>query len=195
VLLVDRHADTRFMYEEYLGLAGWIADHAEDGQVAWHKTRSIHYDAIVTETRLASIDGYDLCRHLKHDGMTAAIPIVVVTGDALDADVARARHAGADTVLLKPCLPQVLMHELNRQLANPSQRAAAATPPNGTCTVHGALATCSDAPLQLCPRCNGPLVCGNPGTTVIRGRRERWQEHLCPRGCGTFRFSQSLSTR
>jgi DNA-binding response OmpR family regulator len=175
------------MYEEYLIFARWLADHAEDGQVAWQKTRSIYYDAIVTETRLASIDGYDLCRQLKHDGMTAATPIIVVTGDALDADVARARHAGADTVLLKPCLPHVLMHELNRQLANTFQRGTTSSV-DGAGVGHGALATHSEAPLRLCPRCNCPLVYDNHRTSAVRDCRERWEDYLCPRGCGTFRY-------
>ena len=116
-LIVDRDADTRCMYADYLQFARWNSDEVGDGRDGLIKGLTGDYDVIITETRLPSIDGYDLCRILKHDWITAAVPIVFLTGDALPRDVDRAYRAGGDVVLIKPCLPDRLLAELNRQLA------------------------------------------------------------------------------
>src|SRR5947209_1088143 len=104
VLLVDRHADTRSLYAQYLKLEGFDVEEAEDGREALAKALARPNNAIVTEPRLSGIDGYQLCDLLRRDSATAATPLLVVTGDAMTADIDRARAAGATAVLVKPCL-------------------------------------------------------------------------------------------
>src|SRR3978361_1484385 len=116
-LVVDRDADTRRMYAQYLEFASWVVEEAADGDAALTLAFTRRHDVIVTANRVGLISGRDLCRILKHDPATSMTPIVFVTGDAFKADVVRARHAGADVVLSKPCLPERLLLELNRQLA------------------------------------------------------------------------------
>jgi len=116
-LLVDRDRDTRQMYAEFLKRSAFDIDEAEDGREALAKAISRVPDVIVTETRLAGINGFDLCHLLRSDSATCEIPIVVVTGDAFEVDVQRAAAMGADTVLTKPCLPDCLTDEIRRLLA------------------------------------------------------------------------------
>ena len=111
-LLVDRDADTRQMYAEYLKLGSWRVDEASDGREALAKAISLRPDIIVTETRLPGIDGIALCELLRRDVATNTVPVVFVTGDAYPADIERATSAGGDLVLTKPCLPDHLMAEL-----------------------------------------------------------------------------------
>src|SRR5438552_681074 len=116
-LLVDRDPDTRKMYAEYLRLsAACETDEAADGREALAKAMARHPDVIVTETRLPGINGIDLCTLLRRDTSTSAIPIIFVTGDAFEIDVKRAERAGADAVLTKPCLPEILLAEIRRVL-------------------------------------------------------------------------------
>jgi CheY-like chemotaxis protein len=49
-----------------------------------------------------------VCRALKADPLTKAIPIIVLTGHALGGAEASAKAAGADHYLTKPCLPEEL---------------------------------------------------------------------------------------
>jgi DNA-binding response OmpR family regulator len=117
-LLVDRDADTRKMYAEYLTMsAGCETDEAEDGREALAKAISRHPDVIVTETRLPGLSGFDLCALLRRDTSTSRIPVIFVTGDAYETDVKRAHRAGADIVLTKPCLPDQLLAEMHRLIA------------------------------------------------------------------------------
>lgn len=116
-LLVDRDADTRLLYAEYLRQSAYEVEEAEDGREALAKAIARVPSVIVSETRLPGMSGYDLCRVLRSDLSTEFVPIVVVTGDAGPSDLKRAEDAGADTVLVKPCLPDRLGVEIQRLLA------------------------------------------------------------------------------
>ncbi|MDQ6680491.1 MAG: ATP-binding protein, partial [Pseudomonadota bacterium] len=59
-------------------------------------------DLILLDMHLPDIDGLDLLRHLKADRLTAHIPIVVVSADALAQQIAETLEAGAQRYLTKP---------------------------------------------------------------------------------------------
>jgi len=116
-LLVDRDADTRLLYAEYLRQSAYEVEESEDGREALAKAIARVPSVVITETRLPGMSGYDLCRVLRSDLSTVSVPIVVVTGDSGANDLKRAEDAGADAVLVKPCLPDRLGAEMQRVLA------------------------------------------------------------------------------
>src|SRR4029453_10953210 len=111
-LIADRDPDTRRTYVEFLRRSDYRIEQADDGRDALAKVFSQQPDIVVTETHLPGINGFDLCALLRRDTATRTIPIVLVTGDALAADVQRAETAGADGVLAKPCRPETLLAEM-----------------------------------------------------------------------------------
>jgi two-component system, cell cycle response regulator DivK len=113
-LLVDRDADTRRMYAEFLKSGGCEIAEAEDGREALAIAMTHHPDVVITETRLPGLSGFDLCGLLRRDAATSMIPIIFVTGDVLESDLRRAQRSGADAVLNKPCLPDRLLREVRR---------------------------------------------------------------------------------
>jgi CheY-like chemotaxis protein len=121
VLLVDDAADNRMMYAEYLRAQHFRAieiDNAADA-LALGSTA----DAVVVDIRLpGSFDGLELVRRLRSDGRTQNMPIVVLTACAFETDRIRAREAGCDAFLSKPCLPDTLVIELRRALAQRMRR-------------------------------------------------------------------------
>jgi CheY-like chemotaxis protein len=117
VLLADRDADTRTMYAEYLRQSAYEVAEAEDGRDALAMAISRHPTVVVTATRLPGMSGLELCRLLRTDALTNAIPIIVVTGDAYPKNLKLAKAAGADAVLVKPCLPAQLAAEIRGVLA------------------------------------------------------------------------------
>jgi two-component system cell cycle response regulator DivK len=108
VLLVESHDDTREMYADYLrryGFAVTTAGTTDDGL-----RRARDADVIVTEIRVhGSFDGLELVGRLRSGGETKQTPIIVLTACAFDADQKRARAAGCNAFLPKPCLPERLI--------------------------------------------------------------------------------------
>ena len=68
------------------------------------------------------MDGWEATRRLKADPRTKHIPVIAVTGHALEGDAERARQAGCDGVIAKPCLPEDLVGEVRRVIAARTRR-------------------------------------------------------------------------
>ena len=111
VLIVEPSQELRELFCEYLESAGYRVDVATDGEDALRKAIAAHPVAVVTETRLARLDGYSLCRQLRQE---PALPIVVVTTAASRSQVARAYDAGANVVITKPCFPDEIVAAVQR---------------------------------------------------------------------------------
>jgi two-component system, cell cycle response regulator DivK len=104
VLLVEDDPQGRRLYADWLSLAGFRVEQAHNGLQALERARETMPDVIVTDLHIPGIDGFELARQLRLDVRTRAIPVLAVTGyAAFAADPERARRAGCDAVLPKPC--------------------------------------------------------------------------------------------
>ena len=72
---------------------------------------------ILVDIMLPGMDGFEVCRRLKADPLTAAIPLIILTG-LTDTNLnAKAFRAGADLALTKPFEPEKLIATLRAALA------------------------------------------------------------------------------
>jgi two-component system cell cycle response regulator DivK len=117
ILMVDDFHDNREMYAAYLRFAGFIVDEAVTGMEAIEKAVATSPNLIVMDLSLPGMDGWEATRRLKMDPKTKHIPIVVVSGHALEDSVRAAKVAGCDAFLRKPCLPQALLAEVKKLLS------------------------------------------------------------------------------
>jgi CheY-like chemotaxis protein len=106
VLLVEDDRDTREMYSYYLSHSGMRVTEARTGRRALEQARRHTPDVVVTDIAMPEMDGLELSRRLRANQTTHDVPIIAVSGQASD----RARQAGADVVLDKPCEPDQLLH-------------------------------------------------------------------------------------
>jgi CheY-like chemotaxis protein len=109
VLLVEDHEDTREMTILYMGTKGIRVETAVTGLQAIMKAQELQPHVIVMDLGLPGMDGWEATRHLKSDPRTKRIPIVALSGHALRSDESRAREAGCDVYLRKPCTPDDLI--------------------------------------------------------------------------------------
>lgn len=115
VLVVDDLDDTRELFAMFLRDAGYIVDEARDGEDALAAVIVHRPDAIVMDIAMPRLDGVEATRRLKEDPRTASIPIVIVTAHATKSEASRARAAGADAVLTKPCFREDLVAEVAKR--------------------------------------------------------------------------------
>ena len=114
-MLVQPERDDRDMYAEYLSHRGLTPLCVQEADAALRLARRA--DVIVTGLLLPGpIDGYALIGRLRQSTGTRNIPIVVLTGCAWTSEEARARSAGCDVFLSKPCFPDMLLREIRRML-------------------------------------------------------------------------------
>jgi CheY-like chemotaxis protein len=116
ILLVDDAEDTREIYALSLSFEGFRVETAADGSEAIAKCRALLPDIVVLDLGLPAMGGLDVCRQLKDDPRTAAIPVIVLSGRDPATMAPEAKVAGAAAYLFKPCLPETLRDQIARLL-------------------------------------------------------------------------------
>jgi two-component system, cell cycle response regulator DivK len=116
VLVVEDDPATRQLYAETLAREGFATDQAHNGHQALAKAFDARPDLVLMDIAVPGLDGIELCRKLRADARTRSVPVLAVTGYEDRHYDDRARLAGADLVLLKPCDPERLLREARRLL-------------------------------------------------------------------------------
>ena len=119
VLVVEDDLETRHFYTEVLARSGFQVDQAHNGHQALEKAFACTPDLVLTDIAVPGLDGIELCQRLRADARTSDVPVLAVTGYGDRAYPDRARLAGADHVLIKPCQPELLVSEARRLLGRP----------------------------------------------------------------------------
>lgn len=122
VLVVDDVAHGREIFAEYLEFRGFRVATAADGLEALDKAFELLPDVILMDLSLPELDGWEATKRLKSDDRTKAIPVIALTAHALVSAHDKAKAAGCDSVVTKPCVPKDLEAEVRRQLAARSAR-------------------------------------------------------------------------
>ena len=118
VMIVEDYPLAREMYRVTLEYAGFDVVEAADGVEALLRVRDIVPDLILMDLSMPLMDGWEVTRHLKSDGRTMGIPIVVLSARNCDDLEAKAKRAGCVALVTKPCLPSDLVKEIQRFISN-----------------------------------------------------------------------------
>ncbi len=119
VLLVEDDAETRLAYRALLEHAGWSVHEAGDGEQALRMVDSALPCVAVIDISIPGVDGWEMTRRLKLDERTREVPVLLVTGHALDEDRQRARDLGCSGYLVKPVSPSRFVEEVERLVEKP----------------------------------------------------------------------------
>jgi CheY-like chemotaxis protein len=121
VLLVEDHVDTREMYAEFLRASFEILE-AGDGSEAIELARQRPPSVVVTDLSLPGMDGFELIAHLRRQPATRTVPMVCLSGYSGLGQNERAREAGFDLIIQKPCLPDALGDAIRELLSGAQPR-------------------------------------------------------------------------
>jgi CheY-like chemotaxis protein len=111
-LIIDDDRDLVSLIRRTLEFtAGWEVHTALSGAAGIALARSAPPDVILVDVMMPEMDGYEVCRRLKADAATAALPVVLLTARR-DLDERLLAGTGAAGVLFKPFQPQDLAREI-----------------------------------------------------------------------------------
>ena len=129
VLVVEDEPDIRSLIVHHLERDGFRCRTAASGGEALARVRSAPPDLVVLDLMLPGMDGLEVCRRLRGDPATAALPIIMLTAKADEIDRVVGLEMGADDYLAKPFSTKELVARVRAVLrrARPGETARALT--------------------------------------------------------------------
>lgn len=121
ILVVDGDPATLRFVEVNLRLEGYAVDTASDGEQALAMVRAHPPDLVVLDVMIPGIDGLEVTRRLRADGVAAHVPIIILTAKSMTGDKVVGLAAGADDYVLKPFDPLELIARVRTTLRRTSE--------------------------------------------------------------------------
>lgn len=115
LLVIDDDAVTRQIIVAFLEKSGFLVHEEPSGKsgIEWFKKHKP--DLVLTDLRMPDIDGLAILSMVKD--VDASIPVIVISGMGMVADVAEALRRGAADYLVKPLVDiDVLVHSINKAM-------------------------------------------------------------------------------
>jgi len=158
VLIVEDERDIRDLVLFHLEREGFQVSSASSGEEALRQVRHASPDLVLLDLMLPAMGGLEVCRKLRQDPATAALPIVMLTAKGDEVDRVLGLELGADDYIVKPFSPKELLARVRAVLrrAKPAPGAAAIAigalaidPGTRTVTVQGAPLTLTHKEFEL----------------------------------------------
>lgn len=102
ILVIDDEKDIIELVSYNLSKNGFLVDFAVDGDAALKKLKENHYDLIILDLMLPTIDGFRLCNIIKNDQTLSHIPVIMLTARGDEFDKVHGFDMGADDYITKP---------------------------------------------------------------------------------------------
>jgi DNA-binding response OmpR family regulator len=124
ILVAEDDRDIADLITHYFTKQGWTAHIAGAGDDALAYAKRHPVDLVVLDLMMPGLSGLEVCRALRGDKNTEAIPIIMVTARADETDRILGLDIGADDYIAKPFSPNELVARV-RALLRRSKRGAA----------------------------------------------------------------------
>ena len=99
ILIVEDEESIADLEKDYLELSGFEVEVANDGEIGLKKGLEGEFDLIILDLMLPGIDGYQVCREIRH---TSDVPIIMLSAKGETFDKVLGLELGADDYIIKP---------------------------------------------------------------------------------------------
>jgi DNA-binding response OmpR family regulator len=106
VLIVEDEPDIRDLLAYHLEREGYQVAKCRTGGDALRRVRTAPPDLVLLDLMLPEMNGLDVCRRLREDPITSALPIVMLTAKGEEVDRILGLELGADDYIVKPFSPK-----------------------------------------------------------------------------------------
>ncbi|HDY85753.1 MAG TPA: response regulator [Methylophaga aminisulfidivorans] len=118
VLVVDDAPDALALLHGSLVESGYTVLVANNGTDAIRICNEAYPDIVLLDAVMPGLDGFEVCKKLKHDLNTRHIPVIFMTGLTEPEDVVKGFSAGGIDYVTKPLSPIEVIARLNTHLKN-----------------------------------------------------------------------------
>lgn len=106
ILIIDDDRELCSLLEEYLADEGFEVEKVHDGKEGVDWACSRHYDLVVLDVMLPSLNGFEVLRRIR---AASSLPVVMLTARGEEVDRIVGLEMGADDYLPKPFNPRELV--------------------------------------------------------------------------------------
>ncbi|MEJ7558285.1 MAG: two-component regulator propeller domain-containing protein [Pedobacter sp.] len=111
VLLVEDNDDFRFYLKDNLREYYDIVE-ASNGRSGWQKVLALQPNLVVSDVSMPGLSGTELCRKIKADKRTAAIPVILLTALVAEEEQLEGLETGANDYMTKPFNFEILLYKI-----------------------------------------------------------------------------------
>jgi two-component system cell cycle response regulator DivK len=116
ILVADDEPDNREIMSAALAASGYRVCQAADGEEAVALALSELPDLILLDMAMPVMSGWEAVRRIKAMAQTRAIPVFAFTAFALAGDELKAKEAGCDGYVSKPCVPKEVVEKIRNKV-------------------------------------------------------------------------------
>jgi two-component system phosphate regulon response regulator PhoB len=121
ILAVDDEREILELLAYNLTKSGYRVLTVTTGEDALTTARTQTPDLVILDLMLPGIDGLDVCKILKNDPRTTAIPILILSAKGEESDIVTGLELGASDYMTKPFSPRVLLARIRAVLRQRNQ--------------------------------------------------------------------------
>jgi two-component system phosphate regulon response regulator PhoB len=121
IVVIEDDADILELLQYNLSRQGYGVVSCQDGEAGLRSVREAGPDLVLLDLMLPGLDGLEVCRQLKADPLTRAIPVIMVTAKGQEQDVVNGLDTGADDYVAKPFKPKELLARVRAALRRASE--------------------------------------------------------------------------
>jgi len=119
ILVIEDEESILMALEDDLTLEGYQVATATDGETGYTLASETCFDLLILDIMLPGMNGFDVCRKLRENGITT--PIIMLTARGQEVDRVLGLELGADDYVTKPFSPRELQARIRAILRRVSQ--------------------------------------------------------------------------
>jgi len=123
ILIVEDSVSTRSLVRAVLEASDWDSTvgpievtEAQSGFDAMRLLPRMRYDLIITDINMPDVNGLELIHFIRRSEQYRTTPLIIISTQSTERDVARGKKLGADAYVPKPFTPELLRGACERLL-------------------------------------------------------------------------------
>lgn len=115
ILIIEDHPEVNqylvTLFENY-----YRVESASNGVEGFAKAIELIPDLIISDVMMPEMDGFELCKKIKENNLTATVPVILLTAKSADQYKLMGIQTGADDYISKPFNPDYLIEKVQNML-------------------------------------------------------------------------------